>query len=64
MARILVVGGSLGGLMAAAMLHRAGHQVQVLERSMHSLEGRGAFEIRITGLPVARNAANASHPAS
>lgn len=42
MARILVVGGSLGGLMAANLLLRAGHEVQVLERSPRSLEGRGA----------------------
>ncbi len=42
MARILIVGGSLGGLMAAGMLLRAGHEVQVLERSARSLQGRGA----------------------
>ncbi|MEO5733316.1 MAG: FAD-dependent monooxygenase [Rubrivivax sp.] len=42
MARILIVGGSLGGLMAANLLHRAGHDVQVLERSSRSLDGRGA----------------------
>ncbi|MDP3082253.1 MAG: FAD-dependent monooxygenase, partial [Rubrivivax sp.] len=42
MARILLVGGSLGGLMAATLLLRAGHEVQVLERSARSLEGRGA----------------------
>ena len=42
MARILIVGGSLGGLMAANLLHRAGHKVHVLERSTRSLEGRGA----------------------
>jgi 2-polyprenyl-6-methoxyphenol hydroxylase-like FAD-dependent oxidoreductase len=42
MARILIVGGSLGGLMAANLLLRAGHEVQVLERSPRSLEGRGA----------------------
>jgi 2-polyprenyl-6-methoxyphenol hydroxylase-like FAD-dependent oxidoreductase len=42
MARILVVGASLGGLMAANMLWRAGHDVQVLERSTRSLQGRGA----------------------
>ena len=28
--------------MAAGMLHRAGHQVQLLERSPRSLQGRGA----------------------
>ena len=42
MARVLVVGGSLGGLMAAGMLHCAGHEVQLLERSPRSLQGRGA----------------------
>jgi 2-polyprenyl-6-methoxyphenol hydroxylase-like FAD-dependent oxidoreductase len=42
MARILVVGGSLGGLMVANVLLRAGHVVQVLERSSRSLQGRGA----------------------
>ena len=42
MARILVIGGSLGGLMAAQLLLRAGHDVQVLERSQRSLQGRGA----------------------
>jgi 2-polyprenyl-6-methoxyphenol hydroxylase-like FAD-dependent oxidoreductase len=42
MARILISGGSLGGLMAANILLRAGHDVLVLERSNRSLEGRGA----------------------
>ena len=42
MARLLVIGGSLGGLMAANLLVRAGHDVTVLERSGSSLEGRGA----------------------
>lgn len=42
MARVLIVGGSLGGLMVANLLHRAGHAVQVLERSALSLDGRGA----------------------
>ena len=42
MSRILIVGGSLGGLFAANILHRAGHQVTVLEKAGESLDGRGA----------------------
>jgi 2-polyprenyl-6-methoxyphenol hydroxylase-like FAD-dependent oxidoreductase len=42
MARIVVVGGSLGGLFAANMLHRAGHEVTVLEKVKGSMSGRGA----------------------
>ncbi|MBN9531652.1 MAG: FAD binding domain-containing protein [Alphaproteobacteria bacterium] len=40
--RILVVGGSIGGLFAAVLLARAGFDVTVTERSEHWLEGRGA----------------------
>lgn len=42
MAKIIVVGGSLGGLLAANMLCRGGHQVTVLEKALGSLDGRGA----------------------
>ncbi len=42
MARILVAGGSLGGLMAANMLLRDGHDVTLLEKATGSLDGRGA----------------------
>jgi 2-polyprenyl-6-methoxyphenol hydroxylase-like FAD-dependent oxidoreductase len=42
MAKIIVVGGSLGGLLAANMLCRAGHEVTVLEKALGSLDGRGA----------------------
>lgn len=40
--RIGVVGGSLGGLFAAALLHRSGHRVTVMERSRVGLARRGA----------------------
>lgn len=59
MARILVVGGSLGGLMAANLLLRAGHEVQVLERSARSLEGRGAGIVTHASLLAALRAAGA-----
>ena len=42
MARALVVGGSLAGLFAANLLHRAGWQVTVFERSGDELASRGA----------------------
>ena len=42
MSRVLVVGGSLGGLMAANVLLRAGLDVTLLEKSTSSLDGRGA----------------------
>jgi len=40
--RIIIVGGSMGGLFAAALLQQAGHEVTVFERSAAGLEGRGA----------------------
>ena len=53
MARILVIGGSLGGLLVANMLHRAGHDVQVLEKVTASLDGRGAGIVTHKPLMVA-----------
>lgn len=40
--KALVVGGSLGGLFAANLLHRAGWEVLVCERAGAALSGRGA----------------------
>ncbi len=40
--RALVIGGSLGGLFAANLLHRAGWDVEVFEQSAGPLAGRGA----------------------
>lgn len=42
MARIVVAGGSLGGLFVANMLLRQGHDVTILEKALGSLDGRGA----------------------
>lgn len=42
MAQVLVVGGSLGGLMAANLIARAGHAVTVLEKASGTMDGRGA----------------------
>ena len=43
--------------MAAGMLHRAGHEVQLLERSPRSLQGRGAGIVTHDSLRVALQAA-------
>ena len=58
-AHILVVGGSLGGLMAANLLHRAGHKVTLLEKSAASLDGRGAGIVTHRSLLDALRAAGA-----
>ena len=58
-ARILVVGGSLGGLFAANLLHRAGHDVRLLEKAGSSLDGRGAGIVTHRGLVTALHAAGA-----
>lgn len=42
MRRALIAGGSLGGLLAANMLHRSGWDVLVMERANNTLSGRGA----------------------
>jgi 2-polyprenyl-6-methoxyphenol hydroxylase-like FAD-dependent oxidoreductase len=40
--RVGIIGGSIAGCVAAALLHRAGHDVTVFERSESSLVSRGA----------------------
>lgn len=61
MAKILVIGGSLGGLFAANILLRQGHDVTLLEKAIGSLDGRGAGivthdaladALREAGIPV------------
>jgi 2-polyprenyl-6-methoxyphenol hydroxylase-like FAD-dependent oxidoreductase len=42
MAKIIIVGGSLGGLFVANTLLRQGHDVTLLEKATGSLDGRGA----------------------
>ena len=53
MARIIVIGGSLGGLLVATMLQRAGHEVLALEKAKTSLDGRGAGIVTHTPLLTA-----------
>ena len=59
-ARILIVGGSLGGLLAANLLARAGHAVTVLEKATGSLDGRGAGIVTHRPLIDALRAAGAT----
>lgn len=57
MAKILVVGGSLGGLFAANILSRQGHDVTLLEKATGSLDGRGAGIVTHDALADALRAA-------
>jgi 2-polyprenyl-6-methoxyphenol hydroxylase-like FAD-dependent oxidoreductase len=60
MAKILVAGGSLGGLFAANMLLRQGHDITLLEKATGSLDGRGAGIITHDALAQALRAAGAT----
>ena len=57
MAKILVIGGSLGGLFAANILLRQGHDVTLLEKTVGSLDGRGAGIVTHDALAEALKAA-------
>ena len=46
--RVGVIGGSIAGCAAAALLHRAGHDVTVFERSESGLVSRGAGILMVT----------------
>ena len=57
MAKILVAGGSLGGLFVANILLRQGHDVTLLEKATGSLDGRGAGIVTHDALAKALQAA-------
>jgi 2-polyprenyl-6-methoxyphenol hydroxylase-like FAD-dependent oxidoreductase len=46
--RVGIIGGSIAGCSAAALLHRAGHDVTVFERSESGLVSRGAGILMVT----------------
>ncbi len=48
--RLLIIGGSLAGLMSGNLFHRRGWDVQVFERARGDLEGRGAGITILPGL--------------
>ena len=57
MAKILVAGGSLGGLFVANILLRQGHDVTLLEKTVGSMDGRGAGIVTHDALAEALHAA-------
>ncbi len=57
MAKILVAGGSLGGLFVANILLRQGHDVTLLEKTVGSMDGRGAGIVTHDALAIALRAA-------
>ena len=46
--RVGIIGGSIAGCVTAALLHRAGHDVTVFERSESGLVSRGAGILMIS----------------
>jgi 2-polyprenyl-6-methoxyphenol hydroxylase-like FAD-dependent oxidoreductase len=58
--RIIVIGGSLVGLMAGNLLHRLGWDVEVFEHVTGNLEGRGAGILVLPGVVSGFRAAGAA----
>ena len=48
--KVIIIGGSITGLMAGNVLHRMGWDVQIYERVADDLEGRGAGITILPGL--------------
>ena len=46
--KVGIIGGSIAGCAAAALLHRAGHDVTIFERSESGLVSRGAGTLMVT----------------
>ena len=59
--RVIVIGGSLVGLITGNLFHRAGWQVQVFERVTGNVEGRGAGITILPGLADGFRAAGATY---
>jgi 2-polyprenyl-6-methoxyphenol hydroxylase-like FAD-dependent oxidoreductase len=57
--RVLIIGGSIAGLLAGNLFHRRGWDVQVFERAPGDLEGRGAGITILPGLVDGFRAAGA-----
>jgi 2-polyprenyl-6-methoxyphenol hydroxylase-like FAD-dependent oxidoreductase len=57
MGKVVIIGGSIAGLLAGNMFHRMGWEVDVFERVEGALEGRGAGITILPGLPEAFRAA-------
>ncbi len=62
--RLLIIGGSLIGLIAGNLFHRKGWNVQVFERVADDLEGRGAGITILPGLASAFQAAGVNETES
>ncbi len=60
--RVIVIGGSIAGLLAGNLFHRLGWDVEVFERTVGDLEGRGAGITILPGLVSGFQAAGVNEP--